>query len=194
LNGLANLALRLVGVRAVDEVASTYTAEQVQSIVEHSAAEGTLRDDQGLLSGALEFSGRNAREVMVALEDLLGVPEEVTPAEVERLVATTGFSRFPVLADGGDPVGYLHLKDVLYADEEERGTPVPRWRVRALATVGPDDQVEDALAAMQSGASHLARVDDAGRCLGVVFLEDVLEELVGEVHDMMQRGGTGNSQ
>ena len=85
------------------------------------------------------------------------------------------------------PTGYLHLKDVLYADESARSVPVPPWRVRALAVVGPQDEVEDALAAMQRSGAHLARVDEDGRTVGVVFLEDILEELVGEVRDAMQR-------
>lgn len=187
LNGIANALLRLVRVQPVDEVTSAYTADEVQSIVEHSAAEGTLSDDQGLLSGALEFSDLSARDVMVPLTDLVAVPGDVTPAQVEALVASTGFSRFPVL-DDGEPVGYLHLKDVLYAEGADRDRPVPHWRVRAMAVSAPDDEIEQALAAMQAGAAHLARVDVDGRCQGVVFLEDILEELVGEVRDAMQRG------
>ena len=85
-------------------------------------------------------------------------------------------------------VGYLHLKDVLYARGGERAEPVPAWRTRALVPVSADDEVEDALVAMQRSGAHLGRVRDAaGRVLGVVFLEDILEELVGEVNDSMQR-------
>ncbi len=80
------------------------------------------------------------------------------------------------------------MKDVLYADDETRRMPVPTWRVRALAVVAPGDEVEEALAAMQRSGVHLARVEDGGRPVGVVFLEDILEELVGEVRDAMQRG------
>ncbi|MCL2849174.1 MAG: CNNM domain-containing protein, partial [Micrococcales bacterium] len=192
LNAIANAVLRVVRVQPVDEVASAYTADEVQSIVEPSAAEGTLSDDQGLLSGALGFSDRLAGDVMVALADLVFVPSDVTPAQVEALVATTGFSRLPV-ADDDELVGYLHLKDVLYAQGAERDEPVPRWRVHTMAAAAPDDEIEQALAAMQAGAAHLARVDVDGRCQGVVFLEDVLEELVGEVRDAMQRGGQDHS-
>ena len=112
-----------------------------------------------------------------------------TPADVERHVARTGYSRFPVLDAGGVPTGYLHLKDVLYADEATRDLPVPTWRVRALAVVEPGAEVEEALAAMQRSGTHLARVERDGRTEGVVFLEDILEELVGEVRDAMQRDG-----
>jgi CBS domain containing-hemolysin-like protein len=115
------------------------------------------------------------------------VPVGASPDEVERLVARTGYSRFPVAGAEGELLGYVHLKDVLYADDVTRYVPVPSWRVRALAVVTPEAEVEDALAAMQASGSHLARVDDDGRVVGVVFLEDILEELVGEVRDAMQR-------
>jgi len=187
LNWIANHALRAVGVEPKDEVSSAFTAQEVQSIVERSQAEGLLEDSEGLLRGAIEFSDRTAGDVMVATAELVTLPVDVTPDAVERLVARTGFSRFPVLDESGLPVGYLHLKDVLYADAESRTQPVPSWRVRALALVGPDDEVEDALAAMQRSGAHLARVEDDGVIVGVVFLEDILEELVGEVRDAMQR-------
>ncbi|MBN9375080.1 MAG: CBS domain-containing protein, partial [Cellulomonas sp.] len=107
--------------------------------------------------------------------------------EIEHLGGRTGFSRLPV-RDQGELVGYLHVKDVLYADAATRLQPVPDWRVRRLAVVAPDDEIEDALAAMQRSGAHLARVDEGGTAVGVVFLEDILEELVGEVRDAMQRG------
>ncbi|KQY21175.1 hypothetical protein ASD16_17715 [Cellulomonas sp. Root485] len=188
LNWVANHTLRLVGVEPKDEVASAFTAQEVQSIVERSQAEGLLDDEQGLLAGALEFSDRTAADVMIRTGALVTVGAGSTPEDVEKLVARTGFSRFPVVDDAGVPTGYLHLKDVLYADDPSRSVPVPPWRVRALAVVGPQDEVEDALAAMQRSGAHLARVDEDGRTVGVVFLEDILEELVGEVRDAMQRG------
>lgn len=124
---------------------------------------------------------------MVPLAELVTLPREHDPAEVEREVALTGFSRFPIEGAEGGIIGYLHLKDVLYADERER-EPVTPWRIRKTATVRPDDEVEDALRSMQATGAHLALVvDDSARVLGVLFLEDVLEELVGEVRDSLQR-------
>ncbi len=187
LNWLANGVVRWAGIEPRDEVASAFTANEVQSIVEHSQAEGVLVDDQGLLTGAIEFSERTAGDVMVPAGQLVGVVEGCTPEEVERLVARTGFSRFPVRDAGGDLVGYLHLKDVLDADGPARSAPVPSWRVRALAVAVPGDEIEDTLRAMQRSGAHLARVDSDGAAVGVVFLEDILEELVGEVRDAMQR-------
>jgi CBS domain containing-hemolysin-like protein len=187
LNWVANHAVRLAGVEPKEEVASAFTAQEVQSIVVHSQAEGVLRDEQGLLTGAIEFSSRTAGDVMVAVDGLVVVGPETTPDDVEHLVARTGYSRFPVRGDDGALRGYLHLKDVLYASNGDRFQPVPAWRVRALASVRPGDEVEDALRAMQRSGAHLARVEGPDGVLGVVFLEDILEELVGEVRDAMQR-------
>ncbi len=188
LNGLANGLLRLVGVTPKDEVTSAFTAEEVHSIVTESRREGLLVDGQELVRGALEFSERDAGDVAVPVADLVCVGDGATPADVERLVSRTGFSRFPVLDIAGDLAGYLHLKDVLYADDERYDEPVPAKRVRSLVTVGAADEVEDVLAAMQRSGAHLARVVGAdGQPSGVVFLEDVLEELVGEVRDATRR-------
>ena len=188
LNWLANHALRLFGVEPKDEVASAFTAQEVQSIVERSQAEGLLEDEQGLLTTAIEFSDKRAVDVMVGLDDAVVLRRDVTPAAVEELVGRTGFSRFPVADDDGEPVGYLHVKDVLYAEGADRELPVPAWRLRALAVASVDDEIETVLGAMQRSGAHLARVLVDGRCTGVVFLEDILEELVGEVSDAMQRG------
>jgi CBS domain containing-hemolysin-like protein len=188
LNATANGVLRLLRVEPKDEVSSGYTAEEVQSIVAESAREGLLVDEHGLLTGALEFSDLVAADVIVPLEDLVCVPAGSTPAEVERIVARTGFSRFPVTSGQGDIIGYLHLKDILYADDDRYAAPIPDKRVRSLVTIAGGDEVEDALATMQRAGSHLARViDAAGQTAGVVFLEDVLETLVGEVRDATRR-------
>jgi CBS domain containing-hemolysin-like protein len=192
LNWIANVALRIVGIEPKDEVTSAFTAQEVASIVERSQAEGVLNDDLGLLTGAIEFSEETAEQVMVPLAQLVPLPVGCTPEEVEREVARTGYSRFPLIDDAGSLAGYLHVKDVLYADGEARRRPVPAWRMRALAAVVPDDEVEDVLAVMQRTGAHLALVTretepGQGEEIGVVFLEDILEELVGEVRDSMQR-------
>lgn len=188
LNGTANLVLRAVGIDPKHEVASAFTAEEVRSIVEKSQEEGLLEDPQGLLAGAMQFSDKSAADVMVPIDQLVTVGLGTTPNEVERQVARTGFSRFPVAQSSGALVGYLHVKDVLYADGVERDQPVSRSRVRAMSRVAPHHEIEEALAVMQRSGTHLTRVvDDAGETVGVVFLEDVIEELVGEVRDAMQR-------
>lgn len=189
LNWIANVVLKLIGVEPKDEVASAFTAEEVAAIVERSRAEGVLDDEVGLISGAIEFTEATADTVMVGLDQLTTIAIGATPAEVEQAVARTGYSRFPVVADDGQVAGYLHVKDVLYATSpEERAAPVPSWRVRPMTVASVADEVEEVLASMQADGAHLALVSaEGGPATGVVFLEDILEELVGEVRDLMQR-------
>lgn len=188
LNAMANTLLRAMRVEPKDEVASTFTVEQVQAIVHESRREGLLSEHGDVLSGALEFSDKLAQDVMVPISELVTVGPGATPATLERMVARTGYSRFPVRPTGGDIVGYLHLKDVLYADDHRHSEPIQRKRVRDMERVRPDDEVEDVLATMQRSGTHLARVLDLqGIDHGVVFLEDVLEELVGKITDITRR-------
>jgi CBS domain containing-hemolysin-like protein len=209
LTTVTNGLLRLLHVEPKEELASAFTAEEVHSIVTESRREGLLEDEHNLLTGALELGDQLAGDVMVPFDRLMTVPLGSTPADVEALVAATGFSRFPVVTDrdamgssgvthsdgvgspvppGREIIGYLHLKDLLYADDVRHELPVPGKRIRTLVSVSADDELEDVLAAMQRSGAHLAKVvDGGGEEAGVVFLEDVLEELVGEVRDATQR-------
>ncbi|MEP7017469.1 MAG: hemolysin family protein [Actinomycetota bacterium] len=189
MESLAKSMVRMMGIEPKDELTSAFTVEEVQFMVAESQREGLIEFDRhGLTRRALEFSDRVAGDVAVPLSALVTLPLGATPADVERLVAKRGFSRFAITDEAGDLAGYLHLKDVLYADDVQRREPVPLKRIRSLATVQSDDEVEDVLATMQRTGAHLARVvNPEGVVTGVVFLEDVLEELVGEVTDASQR-------
>ena len=186
---LSKAIVRLLGVEPRDELSSAFTAEEVAHILEESREEGLVEEEQHeRLGAALEFSDKDAADVGVSLSALVTVTAAATPDDIERLVARHGFSRYPVVDASGELSGYLHLKDVLYADGDERREPVPAKRVRRLATVRRGDEVEAVLGTMQSSGSHVARVvDEDGAVVGVVFLEDVIEELVGEVSDASQR-------
>lgn len=189
LNWSANAVLRLMGVQPKDEVASSFTLEEVQSIVELSTKSGLVDDESGLLSGALEFSDQTVESIMVPLEELVTLPTSVTPAGFEKAVAKTGFSRFPMVDDDGELTGYLHIKDVLAIPDEARDRSIGEARVRSLANIGFDANVEDALTVMQKSGLHVARVMGSERgTRGVLFLEDVIEQLVGEIRDATQAG------
>ncbi|WP_026460708.1 hemolysin family protein [Schaalia suimastitidis] len=188
MDATANWFLRRFGVEPQSEIASTFTVEEVASIVELSAQEGMIDDELGLLSGTLEFSAETSQSTMVPLERLMVLDESATPADVEEKVARTGYSRFPVVDSGGHIMGYIHVKDILYATEDDRDKPIDRWRIRRMESVHATDEVEDALRHMQATGTHLAEVlHEDGQTVGVLFLEDVIEELVGEVRDALQR-------
>jgi CBS domain containing-hemolysin-like protein len=189
INLMANGILRLIRIDPKDEVSSTFTREEVAALVEESHGEGMIAEDEyGRLSGALGFTEKTVRSVMMRPETLATVVRGSTGADVEALCAATGFSRFPVVSEAGDDgaelLGYLHIKDVLEPDEERRMRPVAdRW-IRPFATVTEDMLLHDALEVLQRRGAHMARVVDGdGATLGVAALEDVIEELVGEIRD-----------
>jgi CBS domain containing-hemolysin-like protein len=183
LSVIARLAVRMVGIEPRHEVTSAFTADEVAGILEESHREGFLDENEyELVTGALEFHEGTVARVVLSRESLVTISPRATPVDVERACAATGFSRFPVLDTSGDFAGYLHLKDVLETDEESRSEPIADKWVRPLATVRLDSGLSAALRTMQARGSHMARVADAeGVVAGVVMLEDVLEELVGEI-------------
>ena len=188
LNWSANAVLRAFRVEPKDEAASAYTVDEVATIVAQSQREGTLRDGSGTLQAAFEFTEKTVDDVAVPMSGLVTLPEDATPGDVERAVAQNGFSRYVLVDDGGDPTGYLHLKDVIDLDEDEFGDPVPPKRIRQLISIYQGTDLEDALATMRRSGVHVARsFDERGDTQGVLFLEDILEELIGEVQDATRR-------
>jgi CBS domain containing-hemolysin-like protein len=189
LNETANGVLRLFRVEPKNEANSAFTVDEVANIVAQSTREGVLTDSNGALNAAFEFTAKKVKDIAVGMPHLVSLSEAATPADVERAVAQNGFSRYVLVNDEGEPTGYLHLKDVLDLDEAgEFDEPVPPKRIRQLISISRGTDLEDALAAMRRSGVHLARVfDDSGQTRGVLFLEDIIEELVGEVQDATRR-------
>ncbi len=193
LNAAANAVLRLFRVEPKNEAASTFTIDEVATIVDQSRREGVLADASGAVANAVEFTDKKARDVAVGLGDLVTLPQTTTPDDIERAVARYGFSRYVIVDDDGAPIGYVHLKDILRASEGEdaaskTAAPIPSKRIHHMVPVQEDTDLEDALAIMRRAGRHLAKVRNAqGETTAVLFLEDIIEELVGEVQDATRR-------
>lgn len=185
LNWLANGVLRLFRVEPKDEATSAFTLDEVASIVEQSTREGVLQDASGTLSAAFEFTAKKVSDVEVPIAEMVLLPAASSPADIQRAVAKHGFSRYILTGGGSLLTGYLHLKDVMDLTGADTFTqPVPAKRIRQLASVLRDSELEDALALMRRSGAHVATSFDAtGTATGVLFLEDIIEELVGEVED-----------
>ena len=184
LNAMANAVLRLCRVNPKSEATSTYTLEEVAAIVEYSRREGTLDDASGRLTGAFEFADRRASDIEVPLAEMVLLPPSATPADVQRAVIEHGYSRYVVTDDAGEPVGYVHMKDVMEIHADAFNVPLPAKRLRRLISIPHSAQLEDALARMRQHGSHMAKsVDDQGVTQGLLFLEDAIEVLVGEIQD-----------
>ncbi|MGY1640479.1 hemolysin family protein [Geodermatophilus sp. SYSU D00703] len=185
LNALANAVLRVLRVEPKDEVTSSFTRDEVAGLLDQSRAGGLLgKREHDLLTGALALEDRDTRSVLIPRDRLTTVRWEDGAPAVERAAARTGFSRFPVLR-GSAVAGYVHVKDVLVTDGE------PDVRVaditRPLPRVPATGDLRTTLQAMQADGAHLAAVTEGGEVLGVVALEDILEELVGEIRDAVHR-------
>ncbi len=191
LTAVATGVLRLVRIEPVSEIGDAPNRDAVAGLIGESREEGLLEPDQHeLLSGALAFEEMNANAVRLPLDTMVTVPPDVTPVRIEELVAATGFSRFPVRVEGGDAsgarelIGYIHLADVLDTDPVRRHRPVDRRWIRPLSDVPTTATLQTVLASLRRSGSHMARVvDENGQTQGVIALEDVLEQIVGEVAD-----------
>lgn len=189
LNALANISLRIIGIKPPGEISSTFNRDEVAGFVQESGRVGLLsKDEEQLLAGALRFDERTVQSVLLPQDKLITVPPKITPTEAEQLAANTGYSRFPVQNAKGELTGYIHLKDVLNIAEEKSEDPIQSSIIRPLAEVKSGSSLRIALTNMQRSNSHLALVvGRGGKVLGVVALEDVLEELVGEIRDDIRR-------
>jgi len=142
------------------------------------------------LAGALGFTSRTVADVLLPLDQIETVERGARASDVELACANTGYSRFPVVGDDGDLVGYLHIKDVLQADPHGRARVVEDKWIRAFASVAASDTLVTALQTLQAKGAHMARVlDQEGTVVGVATLEDVIEELVGEIRDAAHAEG-----
>lgn len=188
MNALANCMLRLMRVKPRDEVTSAFSADQVAAFVAESHEEGLLDEDEHrVLEGSLQLSFETVRDVMTPADELETLPVDVTPKQAQQACVKTGFSRFPLVDDAGDYVGYLHLKDFVQVERGTTSKPIPADAVRPLTSVHINDSLEEALTAMQARGTHIALVrDDSGDVVGTAMLEDVIERLVGEVVDASQ--------
>lgn len=188
-NWIANGILRLFGVRASGEIASAFTLEQVANIVSHSTREGVLQDKSGALTAAFEFTEKKVADVALPVDGIVTLPVDATPADVEAAVTKFGFSRYVLVGEDGEIAGYVHAKDIIDLRDDEMNVQIPVKRVRGVISVLPDTDLEDVLARLRVNGSHLARViTHDGVTTGVLFFEDIIEELVGEVNDATRRG------
>ncbi|WP_300019284.1 hemolysin family protein [Pseudonocardia sp.] len=183
LNAVSNGVLHLMRVTPRDEVATTFTLDEVGGLIAESRQEGLLdEEEEELLTGALQFEELTVADVVLPRDRLVVLEADATVEQVQQATARSGFSRFPVVDDTGDPVGYLHVKDALGRRNGDSRTAGEL--ARALPTLAVDDALRDALGVMRDAGAHLAAVRGTdGRLSGVVALEDVLERLVGHISD-----------
>ncbi|WP_327151421.1 hemolysin family protein [Nocardia sp. NBC_01329] len=194
-NFAANLSLRMLRIEPKDELEAAVSSDELAEMIGESRSEGLLDEEEHRrLTQALGTGERFVAEVMVPLAQVRTIPlraHGTTLGDIENAVAETGFSRYPVRAFDGSLVGYLHVKDVLDKVSDETAGPnteIPRTDIRPLPTVLMGTTLYEALARLRRTSSHLGRVVDArGNTVGIVALEDLVEEFVGTVRDTTHR-------
>jgi CBS domain containing-hemolysin-like protein len=197
LNAMADVLLRLVGIRSSDGYETLPTADELASMLAASRREGLIEDvAHELLSGALDFGTERLASVMVPRESIVFVPGEATVADAEDVVLASGHSRLPVAGDGVDDlVGFIHAKDLLTLPVDAQARPLPPSRIRRLLELPADTPLDDALLAMRRARIHLARVvDEHGRTAGLATLEDVVEDIVGDIRDESDTAATASAR
>jgi CBS domain containing-hemolysin-like protein len=185
LDGVGAACLRLVGIRRQREThEESYSSEELQLIVEESAAGGALRQESGRLVRELfEFGDLTAGEAMVPRVRVVGIAVGASPADLRHLLRTHHHTRYPVYVNDLDHiVGMLHVKDLLrrlILDERIAATDV-----RPLPVVPETSSLDAVLTTMQQAHAHMAVViDEHGGTAGILSLEDLAEEVVGEIDE-----------
>ncbi|WP_116055007.1 hemolysin family protein [Clavibacter sp. 199] len=194
LNNSANGILRLVGIEPKEELSGARSAEELSSLVRRSALAGLLEDDTAmLLSRTLRFADLTASDVMTPRLRVKSVERTDSAQTVIELAMTTGYSRFPVTDDGVDDViGLVHVKQAVAVPREKRAL-VPVTALQSEAIRVPETmKLDDLLGELRGRGFQMAVVvDEYGGTAGVATLEDLVEELVGELADEHDRTRAG---
>jgi CBS domain containing-hemolysin-like protein len=178
--------IRLFGVTPRQSVESTHSAADLASLVKTTRASGVIGDSPSrLLAAAISFRDASVAEVMAPRPDLVALPRTATPSDFERLVVETGHSRIPVFGENLDDVrGFVHAKDLLTIPESEQNKPIGPEYLRRAPLIPETTSISPVMEMMRESRTHIAiAVDEHGSTAGLVTLEDIAEELVGEIRD-----------
>src|SRR6266511_696930 len=190
LNWSAGRVVRMLGLKGTSaELEAIHSPEELRMLVEQSRQRGKLdADDARLLQGVFEFSEKTAREVMTPRTEMVALPADLTLEEAADQVAVAGRSRYPVYGESLDDIlGIVHAKDILAGLRSAKGGSL-RAVLRPAVFVPGTREVEDVLADMKRQKIHLAIVlDEFGGTAGLVTMEDLLEEIVGQIYDEYDR-------
>ncbi|WP_288813957.1 hemolysin family protein [uncultured Corynebacterium sp.] len=186
LNNSANFIVRKLGVEPADELASARSPQELSALVRHSTGNGGFTAGKArVLDRSLKFSETNADDLMSPRSTVVTLDMEDTALDLIKVALETGHSRFPVTrGDLDDTIGVVHIKDALGVPQAERAHTSVSTLARQVPTIPASLGGEAVLARVRSAGSQLVLVaDEYGGTAGIVTIEDVVEEIVGEVWD-----------
>ena len=196
LNGSANALVRRLGIEPQEELRSARSSTELASLIQRSASQGTLDPETAeLMERSVEFGSRTAGEIMTPRVRTASLKETDRTSAVIELARQTGHSRFPVLDDEDVVVGTVHVKHAVALPVHERSTARVR-HIMARPIVVPDSvRLDPLLALLRDDGFQMAIVlDEYGGQAGIVTLEDVVEEIVGDISDEHDRLGARGRQ
>ncbi len=189
-NGTANLFIRLLGYPPASEGDDTHTETEIRTLVGQSARRGMLEHDEGEMIGAVfELNDKVAREIMVPRPDVVSLPSEMNLRKLVSVAAAGNYTRYPVYEDDSPDriIGAVHVKDVLRAVESEGGLDAHLTAhdlAREVLVVPENRPIDGILEEFQRQELQMAIViDEWGSFEGLFTLEDIIEEIVGEIRD-----------
>ncbi|MGH7501257.1 MAG: hemolysin family protein [Longimicrobiales bacterium] len=184
LNGAANLLLRSIGLRAPTEMERVHRPEEIEMLLTQTVEHGLLREEPvEMIRGVFHLSETTTAEVMTPRTEVVALPVETPLEDAVQFILDMGHSRYPVYDDTIDHiVGVLLARDVWKAQRD--GVTTLREIVREVPFVPDTKSVEQLLRDMQEEQTHMAVViDEFGGTAGIVTIEDLVEEIVGEIED-----------
>jgi CBS domain containing-hemolysin-like protein len=190
LNAIANWILRLFGVNPADSLAVGHSADDLAVIISTGSEQGVIEDfAHRLLAGAIVFGDLDTGEVMIPRPDIVAVESVATIADIEAVMKSTGHSRIPVFSgDLDDILGFVHVKDLMGVDDDHRERQVGSSLIREPLFVPESAHIRSVLDDMRRTRIHFAIVvDEHGSVSGIITMEDIAEELVGEIRDEHDR-------
>jgi magnesium and cobalt exporter, CNNM family len=189
-NGTANLFLKLLGYPPASEDEDTHTDDEIRTLVRQSASRGMLEEGEGEMVGAdFELNDKVAREIMVPRPDVVSLPADMGLRKLLSVAAAGNYTRYPVYEDDSPDriVGAVHVKDVLRAIESEGGLDADltaRVLAREVLVVPENRPIDEILEDFQKQEIQMAIViDEWGSFEGLFTIEDIIEEIVGEIRD-----------
>ncbi len=190
LNSTANATVRLMGIEPRDELTSVHSLEELEVLIRSSRAEGTLEEEQfSLLARSISFGGKIAADALVPRVATIAIQSDQSLSDMAALVLETGYSRFPVYGrDIDDIVGTVYVKDTYRVPLPKRGEARVRDIMQEAMIVPESRTLESLLLEMRRERKQLAIVvDEYGGTAGIITLEDLLEEIVGDIEDEYDR-------
>lgn len=185
-NRSANWTVRLLGIEPRDELAGLRSMQELQMIVQASSAEGELGlDESSLLTRAIGFVQRDAGDAMIPRVSVVGIEASSTVDDVRLLSIETGHSRFPIYEESLDQIlGIAHVKDIFGVPRESRATTKVTEIASPVHEVPDSIPLDSLLIELQNEGRTVAIVrDEYGGTAGIVTVEDIVEEILGEIED-----------